>query len=314
VKRWSVPLVVVAAGLAPWGWRAASGAIANQSADLRPQVVASEAPAEKSSAHPPAITSDDATAAAEVKPPSPTTEPTTDEFAEIPDLTQTDPELRLRGGGNSYCGPVAVSNSLMWLGRDRCPGLIPDGENPKQQQIELVHQLSSNRYMGTSWKSGTGGIGLLRGLHRYLVHHGCAYRRLRYQGWRGHPREFTSRVKVPDLDWIRSGVERGGAAWINVGWYQQSEGGRAFRRHGGHWLTVVAPGRNGAALILHDPAPYAGTDFANESVNAERIESGWLIEQKAAFPARGYYRLAGGMHVKREGEIAILDGAVVLEL
>ncbi len=306
-------MVVAAAALAPWGWRAASGAIASQGADPLPQVAASAAAAEPSE-HPPTIAADEATAVPSAETLPRTTEPTADEFSEIPDLTQTDPELGLRGGGNSYCGPVAVSNSLMWLGRNRCPGLIAKGENLKQQQIDLVHQLSSNRYMGTSWKSGTGGIGLLRGLHRYMEHHGCAYRRLRYQGWRGHPREFSSGVKVPELDWIRAGVERGGAAWINVGWYQQSEGGGAYRRHGGHWLTVVAPGRDDAALILHDPAPYAGTDFANESVLAERIESGWLIEHKAAFPARGYYRLGGGMHVKREGEIAILDGAVVLEL
>jgi len=313
VKRWSVPLVVVAAGLAPWGWRAASGARAHRATTLPTQAQESATAAEPSE-QPPAVAVDDAKSAPATEMLPRAAKPTADEFAEIPDLTQTDPELGLRGGGNSYCGPVAVSNSLMWLGRARCPGLIPEGENPKQQQIELVHRLSSNRYMGTSWKSGTGGIGLLRGLHRYLEHHGCAYRRLRYQGWRGHPREFTTGVKVPDLDWIRAGVERGGASWINVGWYQQSDGGRAYRRNGGHWLTVVAPGRDGAALILHDPAPYAGTDFANEVVRAERIDSGWLIEQKAAFPARGYHRLTGGMHVKREGELAILDGAVVLDL
>ena len=208
----------------------------------------------------------------------------------------------------------------MQLARDACPRLLPEGDDPKQRQSELVRRLSSNRYMATSPTHGTGGIGLLRGLHRYLVWNGCAYRSLAYQGWRGHPPEFTTRVKTPDLDWISEALESGGAAFINVGWYRPSRSGRAYRRHGGHWLTVVGAGvtEDGApdpmALVLHDPAPYAGTEYADEYVQAEAVDAGWLVEGSAAFPARGYYRLTGGMHVKREGEVAILDGAVALRL
>lgn len=36
----------------------------------------------------------------------------------LPDLTQTDPRGEFARGGKSYCGPVAVSNSLMWLYRE----------------------------------------------------------------------------------------------------------------------------------------------------------------------------------------------------
>jgi len=44
------------------------------------------------------------------------------------------------------------------------------------------------------------------------------------------------------------------------------------------------------------------------------MTEGWLIDQAAALAATGYYRLGGGMRIKREGEVAVLDGAVVLVL
>ena len=237
-----------------------------------------------------------------------------------PDLVQTDPELGLPGGGNSYCGPVAVSNSLMWLAGHGCPSLAPPGKTAKEQQLELVRQLSTNRYMSTSPSMGTGATGIMRGLERYLNHRACPFRHLAYQGWRGHPARFSTGVKTPELEFVRAAVAGRNLAWINVGWYRLGRGGRAYRRHGGHWLTVVGAGVDEAGrtdpnvLILHDPAPYAGEGFANEYVHAERIPGGWLVEGKAAFPARGHYRLTGGMHIKRDGEIAILDGVIALTL
>ena len=71
-----------------------------------------------------------------------------------------------------------------------------------------------------------------------------------------------------------------------------------------------APG----TLVVHDPAPYSGNEPARHFVKLEPLESGWLLAEDGAFPAKGYARLAGGMRVKRDGEIAVLDGAVVLEL
>lgn len=35
------------------------------------------------------------------------------------DMTQTDPNAGLPNGGKSHCGPVAVSNSLLWLEYER---------------------------------------------------------------------------------------------------------------------------------------------------------------------------------------------------
>jgi hypothetical protein len=125
---------------------------------------------------------------------------------------------------------------------------------------------------------------------------------------------------LPELEFIRDGLGDRSIVLINAGWYLPVHGGRVFLRRGGHWLAVVGAGENesGAAdpssLILRDSAPYAGTEPALEYAKLERIERGYINELKVALPARGYYRLTGGMHVKRPGEIAILDGVVVLEL
>jgi hypothetical protein len=85
-------------------------------------------------------------------------------------------------------------------------------------------------------------------------------------------------------------------------------------------MTVVGVGideqgrEDPSVLIVHDPAPYAGSGFANEFIRIKRIDAGWLLDGKLSLPAAGYYQLTGGMHVKREGELAIMDAAVVLRI
>lgn len=239
---------------------------------------------------------------------------------DTPDLTQTDPDLHVPGGGNSYCGPVAISNSVMWLAAHGYPKLAPAGATPHEQQLQLVRELGSRHYMATSPYSGTGAFGILPGLERYVKDKGYRVKRLQYEGWRGHALAYDVGVRKPDLRWIAAGLRPGGAAWINVGWYKPGPGGQAYHRHGGHWLTVVDAGHDehGApdpsVLVLHDPAPYAGTKFENTYVRAEPLDHGWLIDGKNALPAKGYYKIGGGMHIKRAGDDAILDGAIVLEL
>jgi hypothetical protein len=237
---------------------------------------------------------------------------------DMPDLTQTDPELGVAGGGESWCGPVAVSNALVWLGEHGREGLLPSGADAHDRQLALVRKLGSPRYMGTTPTGGTGTANLLTGLHAFLRDSGYGYKRLQYEGWRGHPARFTTRVRIADLDFIRRGLSDGGVAVIHAGWYHPSPYGDFYRRKGGHWLTVVgvgidAEGRDAPnALVLNDPAPYAGDTPSHSFVTLTRLESGWLLAEDGAFPAKGYETLGGGMKIKRDGDIAVLDGAVVL--
>jgi hypothetical protein len=235
----------------------------------------------------------------------------------IPDLTQTDPELDLPGGGGSYCGPVAVSNSLMWLAEHGFEKLAPPGSSAHARQLQLVRDLGSRRYMATGANAGTGAAGLLAGLARYLKHAGYAYQRLQYQGWRAHAARFSGGSKIPQIGFVRDALEAGGVAWLNVGWYQPGVHGGVWRRHGGHWLTVVgldvdasgnqAPG----ALAIHDPAPWAGDTPAVHFARLRTVGEGWLSTESGPFPAAGYQAL-DGILVKHDGDVAIVDGAVVL--
>lgn len=256
--------------------------------------------------------------------------PPTPSWPELPDLLQTDPALGVAGGGSSHCGPVAVSNSLVWLSQHGYPGLLPaepaaDTASAGQadlysRQLELVREISAEPYMGTSRWSGTGPVGVLRGLHRYIKRHGYRYSRLQYQGWRGHQKAFSTGVRKPELPWIREVLDDAGVAFLHVGWYKPVPRSKVLQRTGGHWITVVAAGVDEqfreapTALVVHDPAPYAGSEPARAFVTTRELTEGWLLERgsRNAFSAKGYYSLEGGMHIKREGELAVLDGVVGL--
>jgi hypothetical protein len=237
---------------------------------------------------------------------------------DMPDLTQTDPDLGVAGGGDSWCGPVAVSNAVMWLAGQGRETLVPSGATERERQLELVRRLGSGRFMGTTTTGGTGTGNLLTGLDRYMKSTGWGYERLEYQGWRGHPYRFSTGVKTPELAFIEKALADGGVVVIHAGWYTPSKYNDAYRRHGGHWLTVVgvgidSDGRPAAdALVLNDPAPYAGNQPEHSFVRVKRLDSGWLMAEDGAFPAKGYFSLGGGMHIKRAGDVAILDGVVAL--
>ncbi|MCB9585182.1 MAG: hypothetical protein H6718_07275 [Polyangiaceae bacterium] len=254
----------------------------------------------------------------------------------LPDLTQTDPALGVAGGGNSHCGPVAVSNGLVWLSQHGYPELLPAAaeapgavdasagndlpERIHERQLELVREISAAPFMGTSRWSGTGPVGVLRGLHRFVKRHGYRYQRLEYQGWRGHQKAFSTGVRKPQLPWIAEALKQGGVAFIHVGWYTPVPRSKVLQRTGGHWLTVIAAGvdehflADPNVLVLHDPAPYAGDEPARSFATARELKEGWLLARgsRQAFSAKGYYSLEGGMHIKKAGDLAVLDGVVVL--
>jgi hypothetical protein len=242
--------------------------------------------------------------------PVPTAPPEPDVTSQFPDLTQTDPELGVAGGGESHCGPVAASNALFWLGRNGFERLLPDAGSDKQRQILLVRALASRAFMGTSAHSGTSATGLLKGLDLYLRSKGYRFSRLEYQGWRAHQLRYSTGVRVPEPAFLQAAIRDGGVALINVGWYRPGKKPGVYRRHGGHWLTVVSVRED--SLVLHDPAPWSGNEPRAHRVRAEPLGEGWLIGEDGPFPSRGYRVLAGDLDVKRAGEVAIIDGAVAL--
>lgn len=216
----------------------------------------------------------------------------------IPDFTQSHINGRQYGYGSELCAPVAVSNSIAWM--------TGNADN----QYALATRLASPAYMNTNVWKGTSTAGVLNGVDAIAkALFGC-YRGLEYQGWKKHPRRFATGESIPDLNWIRQGVGRMSAVWLNVGWYRYFRRSNSYHRIGGHWVTLV--GYDDRLLILHDPAPRAGDVFANEYVNTGRIKSGTLVDRATGQhrAAGGYLLLGEGMHIKKGADVAIIDGAV----
>ncbi len=245
----------------------------------------------------------------------------TEKINSIPDMTQTDPAAKLPNGGRSHCGPVAVSNSLMWLAGNGFENLSPNLQEPMKAHFEIARSLGSRKYMNTNLKTGTGAGSVLEGLGRYIEAKGYEYRYLKFQGWRSHPERFGLGERIADLNWLKSGIKGNSTAWLNVGWYKYNPSTNEYARIGGHWVTLVGYGvdekgrADGAILIIHDPAPRCGKS-PHEYVRMELIGSGRLTGRQSGLPrsAKGYYKMTGGMHVKKTADFGILDGAVVLKM
>ncbi len=233
----------------------------------------------------------------------------------VPDLCQTDPKGQFAGGGKNFCGPVAVSNSLMSMfGRDL------DWEGTSQ--YDLVNLLASPRFMNTHQARGTGANALMQGVKTFLDRRDVKDFSIRFQGWRPHWNEFRTGHDRPNLDWIRATLASGGAVWLNVGWYRTGEDEGEYRRLSGHWVTVVGYGQDAGGkhdpdiLVIHDPAPRSGLETVRHHLVLEQLQSGKLTGVARNLPrrARGLYLIRDGLHLKRGADHAIIDGAVALLL
>ena len=227
-----------------------------------------------------------------------------DFYNEIPDFLQTRKSANFPGGGKQFCGPVAVSNSLVWL----------KGEQDEAYQIGLIHKLSKPEYMNTNTKNGTGTTGLIRGIDKYATEIWGGYEKLEYSGWRKSPSKYRSAFDKPTITFMRKGLNRKSSVWLNVGWYKVDQLTNEYRRVGGHWVTLV--GYEGGRLIVHDPAPRAGKSFSNEFVSYSILTSGVLVGSKSGLPqkAKGFISLESGMHIPRRANTAIIDGVVLLQI
>ncbi|MDY7091388.1 MAG: hypothetical protein SX243_00300 [Acidobacteriota bacterium] len=257
-----------------------------------------------------------------------------EKIADTPDLMQTDPRAEIAfGGGRYHCGPVSVSNALVWLGRNGYEKLLPEPIEDWADQGALVEALASEDYLRTS-THGTNESNFLRGVERYVEDHGYTIESLQYRGWTYHPEEYSGGSKRVDLDWLREQVVGASAVWLQIGWYRYEPATNSFRRFEAHWAALVgyeplaqasvsttddSPFGGPAAdlvLVVHDSAPRSGPTPHSDRTTLHPLESGTLVGVKRGLPvpASEYYRLGGELKIKEEADIGVLDGVVALRM
>jgi hypothetical protein len=245
-----------------------------------------------------------------------------DKVTAIPDLMQSHVEAGLPDGGKVYCGPVAVSNSLVWLSKNGFEKLVASSVDDPRSQGALALLISSPPYMRTTLLSGTDTQKFISGIEKYVQAAGLPFQ-LAYQGWEEAPSKYSRGSDLPQLDFIKSGVLGPSAAWLKIGWYRYDVVRRdVYRRFAAHWVTVVGYGKNEKGiddpnvLIVHDPAPRSGVLASHDYVEVSLLERGtlelWRDGPRRA--AAGFYKLAGGLKIKEGADLGILDGAVVLNM
>ncbi|MCC7083393.1 MAG: hypothetical protein IT427_00120 [Pirellulales bacterium] len=264
----------------------------------------------------------------------------TAKIATMPDFCQTDKAGNFDQGGRVFCGPVAVSNSLVWLSQNGFPKLLPPaerdisaghGDDPtggvplrdsqKAAQIELIRTLGSPDFMGTEGRGGTTAVRLMRGLQKYVNDRGYSIDHLEYRGWSKASKSFKPSDEKPSLEWMKQYISSsGGAVWLNIGWYKFNPTTKGFQRTGGHWITLVGYGANDdgepdhSVLIIHDPSRRSGPGIVTHYVHVVEIPAGKLIhniDKTHTADASGRLQVADGMVVKQGSDAAVIDGAVV---
>lgn len=244
-----------------------------------------------------------------------------------PDFCQTDTQGKFNNGGRMYCGPVAASNSIVWLARQGYPQLLDSSESKKQSQIELIRTLASSGYMGTDGTKGTGPRSLMKGLHKYVTQRGYECERLEFRGWSPVDRRFNPTNAPVTIESISQAVAHPrGVVCANIGWYTHDEASDTYTRHGGHWMTIVGAGvtsegaQDDSTILFHDPAPRSGKSKATHYSRLQPLEGGTLTGTKRGLPttAKGVFEVRDGIVIKKvvEGERTrpLVDGVVVMVL
>lgn len=244
---------------------------------------------------------------------------TAQKIAETPHFWQLDPRGGFLNGGRDYCGPVAVSDSLVYLGRHGFPDLLPGSEGD-QAQIDMINQLASTHYLGTDPNAGTDPGSVLRGIEKYVVRHGYQCTTMEYKGWdrfRNSEEEFVTADR-PDLAWIKGGIlDPHGAVWLIVGWYAQTADSQ-WKRTGGHWVTVVGfDASHPNILLIHNPGTRGNGDQpddpAQDVIYLKPVAAGTLITGHGPdLDASGRYQINGSALPMGRDTVAFLDAAIVM--
>jgi len=217
-------------------------------------------------------------------------------FREIPDFAQNNTAYSEQYNPMTLCAPVAVANSLTWLG-------VSLGEG---SEVEMVRALASREFMRTHHGLGTSPEKLMKGLTDYLSEAGVAIDRLRYRGWREVSEQYRD-TEALNLQWLLQGIGPGQAVWLNLGWHDRKLPGYYYRK-GGHWVTLV--GYSDGGLLVHDPGPWQA------SPSPLKVRQHHVLLMRTRFGASAFNQVFLELvdsPAAQEG-ITLIEGAVRLDL
>ncbi|MBN2547633.1 MAG: hypothetical protein JXB15_00630 [Anaerolineales bacterium] len=156
----------------------------------------------------------------------------------------------------TYCGPVAVANSLWWFDSkfETLPGSPPgitdtyrlvqsynptwDDHDPNTV-INFVDDLANNYFMTNVGQPGTNILSMFNGLQAYLKAHSL---------WDDYT---TTLVPRPSFGWVADEVNRSEDVVLLLGFYET--GAAAPKRVGGHYVTVAGVDPNNKLIAFSDP-------------------------------------------------------------
>ncbi len=240
------------------------------------------------------------------------------EIDSFPDFLQTDAGAALPRGGNMFCGPVAASNSLMWL-RDRgYSRLAPNTGDARADQLAVIQELAEPPFMNTAAKDGTTPGPFLRGIRNFITAKGYQTRRLEYRGLESVRVAGVQTYEVPpDMSFMCSGRTGNACGWLHVQYGNFVGNLQEFQCVSAHWLTLVGFGEDSQRrrfLIVHDSSPRAGKGFAHNYLHLQAIKEATIVAKRYTHSAAGCCLITDGLALKHNTKDALVDGCVVLEL
>ncbi len=238
----------------------------------------------------------------------------TGKVAEMPDFCQGDERFgRLPTGGNTICGPVAVSNALLWLHGNGFPELIAVQRPSPRDQAALIGLLASDQYMNASDVDGTSPKQIVAGLERFAADRDFQAK-IETMGWRSTAKRIGGK---PDLPWMLKSAMGESNLILNIGWYVYEKDRNVYQRTNGHYVTLAGFERLGQDVVLyvHDPAVRDGLEKRTVTCRLRPLpeEATLRLKSGGSTSASGFFELHG-VRVKRGNDLAILDQAIAFTL
>lgn len=227
----------------------------------------------------------------------------------MPNIYQRDRRSKtLKEDGSWWCGPAAISNTLVYLAKRYFQMLVPPTGNMSEleAQAKLIETLAT--YMKTNDKGGTDPLNLVEGLEKYVRERGYKIK----TKWKGKSKVREEGFPTPS--WIMSGTIGTSNAVLNIGGYAFNQRRREYRRLDGHYLTVAGFNSANDTLIIHDTA--RGSTKGIKDCTLGKIDGGNFAKygDTPAQPAEEFYKLHGVHLPNAKMDFAIIDSAVVFDV